>query len=217
MVPERFSIEYPKRCLELLDTCEIEARQRHLIGSFSLLVATAVFTIPYERLKRNHPLARPADNPLYDALRRVERQKFAVAEFWKGICPDGWRFSRIMTHPSCTHAWKDQDGIHPMHPEAKNLIGARTSDDVLRVIRNALAHGNVIYLDENGFERRGATVQYLAFLSRYEERVKQRDAANTYRLVAVTEEGFLTFVKAWALWLESLPADYRLIFSSRAA
>jgi hypothetical protein len=73
-----------------------------------------------------------------------------------------------------------------------------------------LAHGNVVYLDENGFETRGAQVQYLAFLSRYEETQKQRERAKTYRLVVTTEEGFLHFVKAWAAWLAQFPADRRL-------
>ena len=84
------------------------------------------------------------------------------------------------------------------------------------MVRNALAHGNVIYLDKDGFETIGATVQYLAFLSRYEETAEQREHSETYRLVATTEESFLAFVKCWANWLNALPPDVRLVFSDAA-
>jgi hypothetical protein len=94
-----------------------------------------------------------------------------------------------------------------MAKDSDNTIAQQRVKDVLRVIRNAFAHGNVVYLDENGSETRGAQVQYLAFLSRYEENQKQRKRAETYRLVVTTEEGFLHFVKAWAAWLAQFPAD----------
>lgn len=218
MIPARFVVEYPERCRELLEVLEPIARQRELLGSFSLLVAAAMFTIPYERLKAKHPLAREdREQPFYEALRRVEGQKFLKAEFWTAPTADEWRFSRIMTRPGSTYGWKDEDGVHPMRPDARNTIAKRTANDVLRVIRNALAHGNIIYLDENGQEQHGARLRYLAFLSRYEETDGQRAASETYRLVTSTEDGFVVFVKAWASWLESLPPDDRLLFVPEAA
>ncbi|MGC2223361.1 MAG: hypothetical protein WA624_13875 [Methylocella sp.] len=217
MIPQRFVVEYPQRCLKLLEAMEPFARQEQLVGSFSLLVASALFTIPYERLKAKHPLAAGgADSDLYDALRAVEGKKFLEADFWNGIQAHDWRFSRIMTSPETTRDWKDEKGMHPMGADAGNTIDERKTDAVLRVIRNALAHGNVIYLDKDGFETVGATVQYLAFLSRYEETEEQRKQSETYRLVATTEEGFLAFVKCWASWLNGFPPDVRLVFSNAA-
>lgn len=63
MIPARFVLEYPQRCLELIEFMEPFAEQRELVGSFSLLVAAAVFVIPYERMRsEKHPLSRgPAD------------------------------------------------------------------------------------------------------------------------------------------------------------
>lgn len=218
MIPARFVVEYPERCRQLLEALEPIARQRELLGSFSLLVAAAMFTIPYERLKARHPLARQdREQPLYEALRRVERQNFLEAEFWQERRPEGWRLGRIMTRPGSTENWKDEDGVHPMRPDARNTIARRTANDVLRVIRNALAHGNIIYLDESGVERRGARLSHLAFLSRYEETEEQKAVRETYRLVTVTEDAFIEFVKSWASWLESLPPDNQLVFGSEAA
>lgn len=60
MIPERFVVEYPQRCLELLEILEPMARARHLVGSFALLVASAIFVIPFERMKEQHPMNRRA-------------------------------------------------------------------------------------------------------------------------------------------------------------
>ena len=81
---------------------------------------------------------------------------------------------------------------------------------MLRVLRNALAHGNIIYLDKNGQEIAGNRMVYMAFLSRYEETETQREEAETYRVVITTEEAFLHFVKSWAEWIGSLELDRRL-------
>lgn len=210
MIPERFVTEYPSRCMELFAIIEPMAREKELIGSFSLIVATSVFLIPYERLKARHPLNRGGnEHELYASIYRVERQRFLQAEYWQNVQPQDWRFSRIMNEVEWTEGWRDENDRHPMAPDAKNTINRRTVGDLLRVVRNALAHGNVVYLDENGLETRGARLRYLAFLSRYEETGEQRQVRQTYRVVTTTEHGFLEFVKAWAAWLAMLPADTR--------
>ena len=112
-----------------------------------------------------------------------------------------------MNRVEYTADWLDENEQHPMAPDAQNNIFSKKFGDVTRVIRNALAHGNVVYLDENGFETRGAKLRYLAFLSRYEETEEQRLKSKTYRLVTTTEDGFLSFVKSWAAWLADLPVD----------
>lgn len=217
MIPQRFVVEYPQRCLELIDCLEPIARQRRLVGSFSLLAASSLFTIPYERLKVNHPLAQEeGDSDLYAALRRVERQKFLEAEFWISRPDSNWRFSRVVSRLEPSIQWKDQDGVHPMLEGATNTIAERDTKTVLRTIRNALAHGNVVYLDKNGFESPGEEVNYLAFLSRYEETEQQRQVSESYRVAIASEEEFWNFVKGWAVWLSKLPPDSRLSFDVAA-
>ncbi len=212
MIPARFVTEYPKRCMELFEVLEGLARQKELVGSFSLVVATSVFLIPYERMKATHPLHRPEEEAgIYRAIRRAERQKFLEGEFWKKRPHQTWRYSRIMNNANRTLEWRDASDRHPMDAGAKNLINERCVNDVLRVLRNSLAHGNVVYLDETGFEKIGAKVQHLAFLSRYEESAERREQSETYRLVVTTEEGFLHFVKSWATWLSGMSQDLRLV------
>ena len=88
-----------------------------------------------------------------------------------------------------------------------NSVQDRKADDVLRVIRNALAHGNIVYLNERGFEERDTKLQFLGFLSRYEETQEQKAKAETYRLVTTTEDEFLRFVKLWAKWVSQFKGD----------
>ena len=217
MIPKRFVVEYPQRCVKMLEMLEPAARKEQLLGSFSLLVASSLFLIPYERMKKAHPLNSRQDEPkLYDAIRKLEKRPFNSNDMWADYAPKNWRFSRIITSPDHTENWLDENECHPMHGAAINTIDNRKIGEVLRVVRNALAHGNVVYLDEHGYERHGEVVQYLAFLSRYEENEEQRNKSETYRLVATTEEEFLTFIKSWASWLQKFPAD-SCLYSAMAA
>lgn len=86
----------------------------------------------------------------------------------------------------------------------------RKADQVLRVFRNALAHGNIVYLNESGFEQHGTKLQFLGFLSRYEETDEDREKSETYRLVTTPEDEFLRFVKLWAKWVTKFKGDDQL-------
>jgi hypothetical protein len=123
-------VEYPERCLLLLDKVEVEARKQNLIGSLVLLVASAAFMIPFERMKGNHPMRRSGDDELVKALRGLDRSAFLTAPFWACADPGSWKFSRIMDHANDTWGWVDEDGNHPMADRAKNSIEKRKADAV---------------------------------------------------------------------------------------
>ncbi len=209
MIPHRFNVEYPQRCLALLGAMEPEARNQDLLASFSLLAAASVLVIPFERLKESHPFEQDRGTRLAAAIRKLKKQRWSEASFWKEHGLGEWKFSRIVNDPNQVAEWTDANGRRSFSPEA-NDIERRTADDVLRVLRNALAHGNVVYLDEAGYERAGAPVRYLAFLSRYEETKEERERAETYRLVVVSDKDFLAFLRHWAGWLASFAPDSEL-------
>lgn len=209
--PDRFAIEYPRRALELIGMLEPSARENNLLGSFGLLAASAVLTIPFERMRTSHFLHDQAhDDDLVKNLKALGKADFLKAPFWRKPPDDGsWRQSRIVSPVDKTHDWKDPYGRDPRSDDA-NTIQSRKASEVLRVLRNALAHGNVIYLDRDGHEIAGNQMVYMAFLSRYEEDQEQRERAETYRVVITTEEAFLHFVKCWAEWIGSLALDPRV-------
>jgi len=203
-VPERFVTEYPDRCRRLLDMLEGPAREADMIGSFALLVASAAFNIPYARMvESKHPLGRP-EAPLHRAIKGLKRQRFEKAEFWNGAGPSFFRYAKIVTSAEDSFGWQDADGNHPLlSTESKD------ANTVLRTIRNALAHGNVVYLDKNGHETPGNRLMYLAFLS-------EHDNGDGYRVVIFDEESFLAFLKAWIDWMQTFPLDRKFQFAVAA-
>lgn len=200
MNPERFATEYPQRCLALLDVFEAIAEDRDLVGTFSIMMASSVLVIPWERMSNRHPLTQEAGGQLQRAMRALERRRWLTADFWEERIPTSWHYSRIMGDPNQVQAWQDDRGIRSVLADA-NTIQRRSVGEVFRVLRNALAHGNLVYLDAQGLETPGNRVEHLAFLSRYEEAEDQRRQFDTYRLVLVREREFLEFVRAWASWV----------------
>ncbi|MGH7935605.1 MAG: hypothetical protein ACREF8_01175, partial [Chthoniobacterales bacterium] len=194
----------------LIELFEKQARQCDLVGSFGLLAAAAVLTIPYERMKASHFLHdEQQEYGLAAQMNKLERVKFLSAPFWEAEGPGEWQQSRIMGSVNQVDDWKD-DQARPSLSADANTIKDRKAEPVIRVLRNALAHGNIIYLDKDRREISGNRLVYLAFLSRYEETKEQRELATTYRVVITSVDEFLHFVKAWARWVSTLPLDYRV-------
>jgi hypothetical protein len=208
-VPNRFVVEYPERCLELLDAAEPIAREKDLLASFSLLAAASVLVVPYERLQKRHPIQGELGSKLYSELRALENKPWQAAPFWRLCNPDDWHFSRIMGDPNDVYSWRDDQGRVSTSPEA-NTIHRRKAGQLLRVLRNALSHGNIVYLNSSSLEVPGSRVEKLAFLSRYEEGPDQQEKLETYRLVVTSDETFIAFLRDWATWLTSFPYDARL-------
>jgi hypothetical protein len=211
-VPDRFAIEYPMRCLELIEAAEDYAVRRKLEGSFALLAASAVLTIPFERMAARHKLHdKERDADLAGAVGLLSKTPFLKAPFWEGAPPTDWRMSRVMTPVNEVEGWRDGDGLHPLDENATNTIKRYTAKEVIRVIRNALAHGNIIYLNAQYREVPGDRMAFIAFLSQYEETEEQRKASETYRLLVVPETAFLGFVKRWAAWIGGLDQDVAIL------
>ena len=150
------------------------------------------------------------DDDLTRALLDLDKRQFLTAPFWAGATAGIWRYSRIVKNVNNASNWSDENDNHPMHEKSLDCIGKAKAGEVLRVIRNALAHGNVVYLNADGCEEAGTEVKYLGFLSRYEESKEERKVAETYRLLATTEDTFLAFVKAWATWISKFNRNTEL-------
>lgn len=202
MIPQRFVTEYPERCGQLLEMLEPQARERDLLGSFALLVASAAFNIPFGRItEEDHPLGRP-ESALSLGIKGLEQHSFLDAPFWEGEQPKFFRYARIVNDPAYAAGWRDEAGNHLIESvEAPN--GYR----VLKTIRHALAHGNVVYLNENGHEVPGHAVRHLAFLNRHN---------HSHRVAIFDEESFLSFLKAWIAWLQVFPLEFEFIFAEVA-
>jgi hypothetical protein len=206
MIPQRFVTEFPERCGQLLAILEPQAREREQIGSFALLVASAAFTIPFARMtEAKHPFGRP-ERALFRAIKRLRGRPFLQAPFWNGAAPRVFRYAKIVNNPEIAAHWRNGAGIHPIHSTEEN-----NGSTVLRTIRNALAHGNVVYLDEYGHESPGHRLRFLAFLSKPEDKNDP-----SHRVAIFGEEDFVTFLKAWIAWVQTFPQEREFVFAEAA-
>lgn len=170
-VPSRFVREYPQRVTDLLHILEGPARDMNLLGSFGLLAASAVLTIPFERMKAGHFLIKPdLDGDVIQRAQSLNQGQFMEAAFWEGQDPGYWREYRVHALAIDTpDQWRCvTTGLHPFEHQAANTIGQHSPDHVIRIIRNALAHGNIVYLDQHGQEVPGEVMQFMAFLTPYD-------------------------------------------------
>lgn len=210
-VSTRFATAYPARCLQLIGQLEDYARKQELVGSFGLLAASAVLPVPFERAKAKHFLHKDQDDVLTAALKGLDNVKFLDAPFWNGVAPGDWRQWRIVQNWNHTEHWLTDTGVHPFAAESVNAIGSKKASKVLRALRNALAHGNVVHLNDKGQEREGDRLRFLAFLSRYEEGEEAQEQSESYGLTVTTEDDFLQLVKLWAEWVTHQVYDDRAI------
>ncbi|UCI05684.1 hypothetical protein [Mesorhizobium sp. B1-1-8] len=199
--PQQTGRRISKPVPQLINAVEGFARDHRLVGSFSLLAAAAVLTIPFERAQARHFLHRERDNQMTAAIDQLSKVKFTQAPFWLREGPGDWRQSHIVKNANSVEHWVARDGRHPLAKGAEDFLARKRTHEVLRTIRNALAHGNIVYLNKDGEEREGDIVHYLAFLSRYEEGAEAQAQAETYRVIVTTEDEFLRFIKLWANWI----------------
>jgi len=183
---------------------EEQAIKRDLIASFTLLAASSLLTIPFERMKSNHFLHdKNVDKDLAAKRKELEKAKFLSAAFWGTEPPkqDDWRQFKIVSEFKKVFHELDGSGSYLLTNGSENAIEKKSTENVLRVIRNALAHGNIVYLNSNGEEICDEQVYFFAFLSRYEESQEQKDESETYRIIITKVDEFLRFTKLWAKWI----------------
>ena len=193
----------------LLDAMYPVAHEQDLTTSFTLMVAMPLLMIPLERTAtyRGEPTNAISDvdtaQPFVRALRKLKRDLFWEAFLHDPDLLHRWRFTEIVRRIDHPSQWRDSLDRHPMRPGARNDIKEQTVDNVLMTLRHALAHGNVVYLNEEGDEAPGRRVTHMAF-------VADGRGTDAYRVVIVEEVAFVEFLKAWADWLTGYNIDSTL-------
>ncbi len=82
----------------------------------------------------------------------------------------------------------------------------------MSILRNALAHGSIVYLDEFGRSSYGKAVKMLAFASgkfangscpyaKNEDCRGSRGDLASLRILRISEESYRDFLRAWVAWL----------------
>jgi hypothetical protein len=229
--PSRYSLEVPERCLRLIEALWPEAERTYVPGqeglgalttTFLLGMATPMITLPIERVQRHlgrediaYLNERPLDGRVASEVDRVlVKGALGAAPFFSA---GHWRFASIpyggqnlaMGFPC---ELRDALSQSAAFAAASEMPASQWSS----CVRNALAHGGVLYLDANGFHEHGQRAEALAFLSaRYpkysvEEHPKgtplygmsdMRKPPEDLRVLRITEQDFLSFLRQWVEWL----------------
>ena len=128
--------------------------------------------------EEKHALGRPEDE-LFAAVEGLKGDAFHRSGLLERRKAFFFRYAMILTDPEELKLAGLTSGA------STRLNRQRTTDAnvVLRTIRNALAHGNVVYLNSEGFETAGNRLVYLAFLC-------ENRGSKGYRAAIFTEESF---------------------------
>lgn len=184
-----FTSDFPSRCLDILDHQTAWAKFRGRDVTLLLMVASAAFVMPYERLRPDdnrspHP---SGDNRRFSEL--AKRLEDLMAEKFCGssLCPNkenSWRVAKDVPRVD-----GDLDGWFP--PQSlKPVSKDKTVSSMLVLIRNAIAHGNVFTT--------GNPIGSLIFVQR---RGSDESSTSKFEVLSVSPEDFGRFIREWVAFL----------------
>jgi hypothetical protein len=208
--PNHYSKDVAERCRRLLvelrpviesDSGAIQRYGGPLTTTFLLAMGTPMLVFPLERLKKPFDMKqqrrvasdRGLDTALTTEVERVFDLSFVKAPFGAA---DGWSCVQGWKPPfNLAHSWPKQILARLASPEAVEIAANAKVRFVLDVLRNALAHGGVYYLDRHGWNSDGEAAM-LAFVGATTSGVIQG-----FDVLRVHQEHFYDFLLAWSDWL----------------
>lgn len=233
--PQHYSIELPSRCFDLINGLWPAANEVYggarpdlgpLTSTFLLSMSMPILNIPLERIERqinkNEDEAYADDRQLnpeaVEAFVKVIRKgKLGDAPFYK----DGtWRFHPLRDEPfpNISKGLPLQLAEALEHDGAVDAARAMPALQWVSLLRNAMAHGGIAYLDENGRSRHEAPVKMFAFVSgkygggKYGgPKCENADAACWFGMgkleglnfLRISEDDYRNFLGDWVAWFEA--------------
>jgi hypothetical protein len=187
---KNFIDDFPRRCREILKLAGKPACVRGREVTLSLMVASAGFVVPYERLKPDGPTVHPSgDNMKFsaaaDQLKKLLEVPFLSSGVWDAPVST-WHYGKLKSVAGDPDSWEGLRNRQPV-PQSK------TVKNVLRVIRNALAHGNIFT-----FKSPIEAIIFIQTNSNNEGEVRD------YTFVFVAPADFHLFLEKWFDFLEQL-------------
>lgn len=196
---ENFIEDFPRRCRDILDIAGRPALSRGREVTLILMVASAGFVVPYERLT---PDGRWGDHPSGDRkrfadtagkLESILRQPFTSSRLWTETSST-WHSGKLVSVTGDPDSW---EGLRKRRLISKEKQ-VRT---ILNVIRNALAHGNVWTLQN--------PIEALIFVKRI---IDDDKVAPTFSFVSVAPHEFRKFLENWFDFLKDLHISQQVVF-----
>jgi len=209
--PAHYSLDIVARCRELIERLEPVVRNgapgddKHggpLTTTFLLAMATPMIGLPIERIFKAKEADLVADDSdlnegLSQEVHRVlgGKLKFEEAAFSKGI---DWRLVRNVA-PFNIAVWEATHHFDELsHDDARVTANRTPADFMIRHVRNALAHGGIVYLDGKG-RMSDSRAEMLGFVSSKKDHKSQK--VTGLHISRVSEADFRRFLLAWADWI----------------
>lgn len=227
-VPTHYSQDLPVRCLKLItelwttvQTISVDGQERlgSLTTTFLLAMASPIIVLPIERIERQRGKEVGGyvnDRPLNENLvQEVDKSigggRFDACSFFE---PGQWRFATCeFEHQN--FALEFPDDLREMLDSEGALSAAASmqASQWASVLRNAISHGGVSYLDRYGRAEHGNEATMLAFVSAkypkfpkghaFEGRSDTEQPPISLNVLRITEEGFQSFLRGWVEWLDA--------------
>jgi hypothetical protein len=216
-IPSHYSTQLPERCWYLVETLlpaveKIEMPGEDALGplktTFLLSMAMPLVLIPIERIERH----RDAEKTGYMDERFRDASVTAAIDLALGgspirkapfFIPGSWYFASIQYEPEMNLAFNFPDALADAlaTPHAASAACRMEGSQWASCLRNALAHGGIVYLDGEGRHTHGHATELLAFVSaRY-----PRDSKVPSQILClrISRDDFVTFLRGWVAWLKS--------------
>ncbi|OWV91028.1 hypothetical protein [Rhizobium sp. R693] len=226
-IPLQYSLDIPRRCLDLLDVCEqqiarneVHARRYGgpLDTTLLLALASQMILLPIERITKHlggDVLGYTDDRQLLPKVGESLREKIRKRSLRDNAQLAGFDWSFIAN----SEVFPTSQGVP--HRIAEVLVEERAHqaaqhmpmDQFMSCLRNSLAHGGVMYLDGNGYTSH-STAEMLLFVSAKQSRpepfvdestgkiVVPQPVTEALRLLRISTKDFRNFLYAWNEWLD---------------
>lgn len=210
--PIHFSLEVPKRAHQLLHEMYerlgvSEGTQLSLKATFLLSVSMPMIILPIERILKykrprapehmndaalNARLAEAVDRGI-DLRSQVHRASFFTGRWQYATLAKGAAFPNLAA-TGLPAAIATELDLPDAIDNARNL----SANLFCKILRNALAHGGILYLDEHGRTHSDAPVRRFAFVS-------MDDPHNPTKLhfLRIAMADYRAFLECWVNWLNT--------------
>ncbi len=187
-----FIIDFPSRCIEILDSFQNQAASKDREVTLAILVASGALIVPYERLKPDGLHPNPSrDNQRYQKYARdleiLCKEKFLNSSLW-GENIGSWGYDNLKSVSGDPDSWPELNNVTPMNT-------SKFVDDIIVVLRNSIAHGSV-YTHKNPIEA-------LVFVNTKYGTGNPRSIIG-HEYIYVSLHDFRTFLHKWLDFLQNL-------------
>lgn len=206
-IPTNFSLEVPQRAHGII--CKFYDRS---IGSeemrlpskatFLLSASMPIVIVPFERIKKytsrtvHNKKLKGEINKIFKPRQKICKKDFFEQNLWQYVsCNERKGFQNLATKRLPSDIVKKLD-----LQKAKESAGELTTLNFFRNLRNALAHGGVLYLNEHGRSYHGDIVRGFVFVSR-----NDRENPAEFHILRIKMDDYRNFLKLWVAWMDKDP------------